>query len=106
MADTVALFLLTRREDTPPADMDIPVFTKDPGPTVVALTWSVGAISTIFLFLRVYCKQVKAKGLWWDDYLLIVAWVCGLLTSFNAEPPARCELNAVLKSRSDVLDSS
>ena len=55
--------------------MDELDLSKDPGPTVNAAIWSTGAVSTVFLLLRIYCKQIKAKGLWWDDYLLIAAWV-------------------------------
>ncbi|KAK1993436.1 hypothetical protein LX36DRAFT_643051 [Colletotrichum falcatum] len=37
-------------------------------------TWSLVGTSAIVLFLRIYCKIWRGRGLWWDDYLLIVAW--------------------------------
>lgn len=73
--DFATLHTLLRREDAPTPDMALPVLTKDPGPTVNGAIWSIGAVSTAFLMLRVYCKQIRAKGMWWDDWLLIVAWV-------------------------------
>lgn len=37
--------------------------------------WSLFAGATVFLFLRLYCKLTRRHGLWYDDYVLIVAWV-------------------------------
>ncbi|KAK1985569.1 hypothetical protein LZ30DRAFT_619144 [Colletotrichum cereale] len=37
-------------------------------------TWSLVGTSAILLFLRIYCKIWRGRGLWWDDHLLIIAW--------------------------------
>ncbi|KAK1507430.1 hypothetical protein CTAM01_02542 [Colletotrichum tamarilloi] len=31
--------------------------------------------STIFLVLRIYCRSVRTRMMWWDDYLLIIGWM-------------------------------
>ncbi|KAK3395474.1 hypothetical protein B0T20DRAFT_35804 [Sordaria brevicollis] len=50
--------------------------------------WILIGISSVFLGLRVYCKFSRRKGLWWDDIMLIGAWICltvesGLLTAMT-----------------------
>ena len=45
------------------------------GPKLNAVIWTLTAVSAIFLGLRFYCKTARAKGLWWDDWLLMAAWV-------------------------------
>lgn len=37
--------------------------------------WSLWAGATIFLGLRLWCKITRRHGLWYDDYVLILAWV-------------------------------
>jgi hypothetical protein len=37
--------------------------------------WSLFSGATVFLFMRVYCKITRGHGLWYDDYVLILAWV-------------------------------
>jgi len=37
--------------------------------------WTLIAISALFLGARIYCKFLRHRGLWWDDYILIGAWV-------------------------------
>lgn len=39
-----------------------------------------GAVTTIFLFTRLWARTSLYKGLWWDDYILIASWallLCG-----------------------------
>jgi hypothetical protein len=48
----------------------------DRGPRLVASCWSLTAAAAIFLAMRVYCKIWRGRGLWWDDHLLIISWVC------------------------------
>jgi len=55
------------------------------GPHLLRTIWVLIGISTLFLGLRLYCKFFRARGLWWDDYILFGSWVCitvesGLLT--------------------------
>ncbi|KAF5003893.1 hypothetical protein FDECE_9598 [Fusarium decemcellulare] len=33
------------------------------------------AAAAVLLFLRIYCKLWRGRGLWWDDHLLIASWV-------------------------------
>ncbi|KAI0132847.1 hypothetical protein BJ170DRAFT_263628 [Xylariales sp. AK1849] len=45
------------------------------GPTIIAVFWSFVAVSLVFVGLRIYCKFLRRRGLWWDDYILILSWV-------------------------------
>ena len=45
------------------------------GPEANAVAWSLLATSAVFLGLRLYCKHISRRNLWWDDRLLILAWV-------------------------------
>ncbi|KAK4444825.1 hypothetical protein QBC34DRAFT_498002 [Podospora aff. communis PSN243] len=47
----------------------------DRGPALVATSWSLTCLAAIFLGLRVYCKMIRHRFLWWDDWILIAAWV-------------------------------
>lgn len=40
-----------------------------------AVVWLLVGLSGLFLGLRIYCKFMKSRGLWWDDYLLIASWL-------------------------------
>ncbi|KAI8281405.1 Satratoxin biosynthesis SC1 cluster protein 4 [Colletotrichum sp. SAR11_57] len=46
----------------------------DRGGRLLAATWSLVGASAILLFLRIYCKIWRGRGLWWDDHLLIGSW--------------------------------
>ncbi|EGO55031.1 hypothetical protein NEUTE1DRAFT_147678 [Neurospora tetrasperma FGSC 2508] len=37
--------------------------------------WFLTAFATLFLGLRIYCKRYRGRGLWWDDYVLILSWI-------------------------------
>ncbi|KAK5654592.1 hypothetical protein OQA88_7221 [Cercophora sp. LCS_1] len=57
----------------------------DAGPHLVRTIWVLIGFSLLFLVLRIYAKVFRHRGLWWDDYVLIGAWLCittesGLLT--------------------------
>lgn len=45
------------------------------GVTIIAISVSLTILSAVFLGLRLYCKVVRHRGFWWDDYVLIAAWV-------------------------------
>ncbi|KAK4450271.1 hypothetical protein QBC34DRAFT_297507 [Podospora aff. communis PSN243] len=53
-----------------------PMPSQDPSVTrtVISSIWVMASISTIFLWLRVYCRISYAGKLWWDDVLLITGW--------------------------------
>ncbi|KAL5606876.1 hypothetical protein BROUX41_003253 [Berkeleyomyces rouxiae] len=38
------------------------------------VSWIMLSLSTVFVALRVYCKTLNARGLWWDDYILLLAY--------------------------------
>lgn len=52
--------------------------STDFGPQINFTLWLLTALSSAFLALRVYCKFLRHRGLWWDDHLLILAWVSTL----------------------------
>lgn len=46
--------------------------------------WLLTGLSLGFLSLRIYCKFLRGRGLWWDDYVLITSWIClGLASGFT-----------------------
>ena len=45
------------------------------GPLLAGVSWVLVIVSCIFLSLRIYCKFVRSRGLWYDDGVLICAWV-------------------------------
>ena len=68
---------------SPPGDIDPSLLPHDTaGPRLNTSVWVLFSLSSIFLSLRVYCKYLGRRGLWWDDWILIVSWVSnGSLTS-------------------------
>ncbi|KAK1833996.1 hypothetical protein QBC39DRAFT_389658 [Podospora conica] len=47
------------------------------GPLMRIVCWVLVSVSGLFLSLRLYCKYLKnpGRGLWWDDHVLIMAWL-------------------------------
>ncbi|CAK7225188.1 hypothetical protein SCUCBS95973_005777 [Sporothrix curviconia] len=43
--------------------------------------WLLTGLSVGFLSLRIYCKFLRGRGLWWDDYVLISSWLSLALAS-------------------------
>ncbi|KAK4445941.1 hypothetical protein QBC34DRAFT_357576 [Podospora aff. communis PSN243] len=37
--------------------------------------WILVSVSLLFLALRIYCKRLKSRSLWYDDHFLIAAWL-------------------------------
>ncbi|UPK98386.1 hypothetical protein LCI18_009321 [Fusarium solani-melongenae] len=48
---------------------------EERGTRLLAACWALAAASAILLFLRIYCKLWRGRGLWWDDHFLIISWV-------------------------------
>jgi hypothetical protein len=48
---------------------------NDAGPTLLISAWTLTAVATVFLGLRLYCKFLGNRRLYWDDFALIGAWV-------------------------------
>jgi hypothetical protein len=59
----------------PPDLTLIPGYYDDQGSQIDAIVWALTAVSGIVVSLRLWCKHVKQRGLWIDDYLLGVSWV-------------------------------
>ncbi|KAK3995538.1 96ca82bc-67f3-4b3a-ab36-ffe7d8f40fbe [Cladorrhinum sp. PSN332] len=57
----------------------------DLGPELNTIFWLLTSLAFAFLALRVYCKFLRGRRLWWDDYVLIAAWIslvaCAATTS-------------------------
>ncbi|KAK0610890.1 hypothetical protein B0T14DRAFT_570819 [Immersiella caudata] len=53
----------------------------DYGPRLNALMWLMVSVAALFLFTRLYLKKCQMRGLWWDDYILLAAWVCQTVQS-------------------------
>ncbi|KAH7303322.1 hypothetical protein B0I35DRAFT_498578 [Stachybotrys elegans] len=45
------------------------------GPRVNIAVWSLFALSSIFIALRLFCKFKRHRGLWWDNYVLVASWI-------------------------------
>ncbi len=60
----------------------------DIGPGSAAAIWTLFGAATVFLSLRVYCKVWRSRGIWWDDVVLVISWVCThvLLDPFPPPP--------------------
>ncbi|KAI1369946.1 hypothetical protein F5Y08DRAFT_291778 [Xylaria arbuscula] len=53
------------------------------GAAVAACIWALAALSAGWLALRLYLKLRKNWGLWWDDHLLTISWVCIVLSNIS-----------------------
>jgi len=47
----------------------------DLGPLLNFTTWLMTGLAFAILMLRIYCKASRKRRLWWDDYVLSLAWV-------------------------------
>ncbi|KAI0206270.1 hypothetical protein F4808DRAFT_112914 [Astrocystis sublimbata] len=45
------------------------------GVVLNAVNWTLTVLAAVFLVLRIYCKLSRGRGLWWDDYILIGAFI-------------------------------
>lgn len=60
-----------------PGDKNIP----NQAPALLAVIWSLGGLSTIVMVLRLYTRMRIVARVAWDDYLMVVSWVCNMLFS-------------------------
>ncbi|KKA29669.1 hypothetical protein TD95_001365 [Thielaviopsis punctulata] len=69
------------------ADISIKPPSDNLGERMRVVSWLMLSLSAIFVALRVYCKTINARGLWWDDYVLLLAYVVFIsnviMTEFN-----------------------
>jgi hypothetical protein len=61
--------------------------SRNYGPQINFTIWLLTALSAIFLALRVYCKFLRHRGLWWDDHILIASWV-RTLQAYDSRSPS------------------
>ncbi|KAK1832925.1 hypothetical protein QBC39DRAFT_380988, partial [Podospora conica] len=47
----------------------------DYGPQLNIIVWLLISVSALFLFTRLYLKACQNRGLWWDDWVLLAAWL-------------------------------
>lgn len=47
----------------------------DYGSRLNAILWLMISVAALFLFTRLYLKNCQNRGLWWDDYALLAAWI-------------------------------
>jgi hypothetical protein len=47
----------------------------DYGPQLNYGIWLLTGLAGGFLALRIYCKFLRHRGLWWDDHVLVASWV-------------------------------
>ncbi|CAK7202039.1 hypothetical protein SEUCBS139899_004757 [Sporothrix eucalyptigena] len=53
------------------------------GPYINASVWTLQGLAGLFLGLRIYCKLFRHRGLWFDDYFLIAAWILLALSAIS-----------------------
>ncbi|KAK1833454.1 hypothetical protein QBC39DRAFT_254427 [Podospora conica] len=53
----------------------------DYGPQVNFTMWLLTALAAMFLALRLYCKSLRHRGLWWDDWVLVASWLALTLSN-------------------------
>ncbi|KAK3951081.1 hypothetical protein QBC32DRAFT_315214 [Pseudoneurospora amorphoporcata] len=59
------------------SDKDCP--TVSVGPEIIITDWLLVSVSALFFGLRIYSKLLRKTSLWWDDHVLVVAWLCLIL---------------------------
>lgn len=45
------------------------------GPQFNVAIWVLTGAAAVFLALRLYCKFIRRKKLWWDDWVLLASFV-------------------------------
>jgi hypothetical protein len=62
-------------------------------PQLLASIWALAGIATLFLCLRMYCRLLRRRIMWWDDAILIASWVSSL------RPHTNCWIQGVADMR-------
>ncbi|KAK3681769.1 hypothetical protein B0T22DRAFT_445374 [Podospora appendiculata] len=52
----------------------------DQGQRILVTIWILTGLSGLFLLVRLFCKLMTKRLLWWDDHVLALSWIM-LLTS-------------------------
>ncbi|KAH7321330.1 hypothetical protein B0I35DRAFT_501481 [Stachybotrys elegans] len=53
----------------------------DLGTAIIVVSVVLTVVSAVFLGLRLFCKVIRHRHLWWDDYILIASWICLLVAT-------------------------
>ncbi|KAK3490065.1 hypothetical protein B0T13DRAFT_85677 [Neurospora crassa] len=53
--------------------------TVSVGPEIIIADWLLVCVSALFFGLRIYNKVLRKTSLWWDDHVLVAAWLCLIL---------------------------
>ena len=48
----------------------------DQGKTILVSIWTLNSLALLFLVARLGCKFYTRRGLWWDDWVMVMAAVC------------------------------
>lgn len=68
-----------------PRDDDDDVVYYDPSVQIWLGLWILFIGASVFLGLRLWCKIMRRHGLWYDDYVLIFAYVsCRMMRCCHA----------------------
>lgn len=59
----------------------------DPSVQLNVGLWTLFAGASLFLALRVWIKITRRHGLWHDDYILLITWVCTWSLQYNGWSP-------------------
>lgn len=76
----------------------------DRGHSMVIIIWILFAVSSIFLGLRIYCRCRGGGRLWWDDWVMIVAFVCTSFTLSNTTLGSPPSLTSVYRQLFSCVD--
>lgn len=71
-----------------------PLNFVNPSTEVNVGIWLLFVGATAFLGLRLWCKLDRRTGLWWDDHILVAAWVSAASPSFSTsrDQPGRYQV--------------
>jgi hypothetical protein len=65
-----------------PSRLSTTMDVEDQGTEIVVSIWVLQTLATVFLALRIGCKIHSRRSLWWDDYILVLSWVCAFELRF------------------------
>jgi hypothetical protein len=68
------------------------------GMRLIVSIWVMNVLALGFLLARVYCKFLRHRGLWWDDGVLIGAYVSRLLVLSSMTGPMAFDPNTMSRS--------
>jgi len=51
------------------------------GRRYIVAVWTMVAVSGVFISLKILARARRRMRLWWDDYLMVMSWVCVVAAS-------------------------